>query len=157
MFLEPSPLLVTIIVNVVYVNAQFSGQTGPEHHIFPVEFCFSPDREFSNNLTTCKGTNWPLDIIESRGMYNKVVCGARCRNFTPHSVWRRSARPCGVGVAPWSELLYVCGADSRSVLVVERAQPRAVARLAADDMLCPVHIAFLKNLGEIYVTGDITS
>ncbi|XP_013136966.1 PREDICTED: RING finger protein nhl-1-like [Papilio polytes] len=104
------------------------------------------DAESDDPLPQDDRHNNPLESEDTLILYY------RCRNFTPHSVWRRSARPCGVGVAPWSELLYVCGADSRSVLVVERAQPRAVARLAADDMLCPVHIAFLKNLGEIYVT-----
>lgn len=43
--------------------------------------------------------------------------------------------------------------DSHSVLVVERTQAKIVTRLSCDEMLCPVHIAFMKSIGEIYVTG----
>lgn len=40
------------------------------------------------------------------------------------------------------------------MLVVERSQAKIVTRLTHEDMLCPVHIAFMKSLGEIYVTGN---
>ncbi|OWR52805.1 hypothetical protein KGM_202929B, partial [Danaus plexippus plexippus] len=74
------------------------------------------------------------------------------RNFIPHYSWRKTSRPCGVGVSPWNNHLYICGMDSHSVLVVERTQAKIVSRLSCEGMLCPVHIAFMKPLGEIYVT-----
>ncbi|XP_045777272.1 RING finger protein nhl-1-like [Maniola jurtina] len=76
----------------------------------------------------------------------------RSRNFIPHYIWRKTSRPSGVGISPWNNHLYICGMDSHSVLVVERAQAKIVTRLSCDEMLCPVHIAFMKSLGEIYVT-----
>ncbi|XP_021182080.3 uncharacterized protein LOC110370553 [Helicoverpa armigera] len=90
--------------------------------------------------------NDPLESEES------LVMHYRSRNFIPHFVWRKSSRPCGIGVAPWSNHLYVCGMDSHSVLVMERAQAKIVTRLSCEEMLCPVQIAFMKSLGEIYVT-----
>lgn len=77
----------------------------------------------------------------------------RSRNFIPHYVWRKTSRPSGVGLSPWDSHLYVCGMDSHSVMVVERAQAKIVTRLTCDEMLCPVQIAFMKSQGEIYVTG----
>ncbi|CAK1551462.1 unnamed protein product [Leptosia nina] len=76
----------------------------------------------------------------------------RSRNFLPHYVWRKTARPCGVGISPWNNHLYICDMDSHSVLVVERTQAKIVMRLSCEQMLCPVQIAFMKSLGEIYVT-----
>lgn len=81
----------------------------------------------------------------------------RSRNFIPHYVWRKTSRPSGVGISPWNNHLYICGMDSHSVLVVERAQAKIVTRLACEEMLCPVHIAFMKSLGEIYVTGKLST
>ncbi|XP_039759236.1 RING finger protein nhl-1-like [Pararge aegeria] len=76
----------------------------------------------------------------------------RSRNFIPHYIWRKTSRPSGVGISPWNNHLYICGMDSHSVLVVERSQAKIVTRLSCDEMLCPVQIAFMKSLGEIYVT-----
>ncbi|XP_013163173.1 PREDICTED: RING finger protein nhl-1-like isoform X1 [Papilio xuthus] len=104
------------------------------------------DAESDDPLPEDAKHNNPLENEDSLTLYY------RSRNFTPHYVWRKTARPCGVGIGPWSEHLYICATDSHSVLVVERAQARTVMRLSCEDMLCPVHIAFLKNLGEIYVT-----
>lgn len=41
------------------------------------------------------------------------------------------------------------------MLVMERAQAKTVTRLSCDEMMCPVQIAFMKSLGEIYVTGKM--
>ncbi|KAJ8717879.1 hypothetical protein PYW07_005809 [Mythimna separata] len=90
--------------------------------------------------------NDPLESEES------LVLHYRSRNFIPHFVWRKSSRPCGVGVSPWSNHLYVCGMDTHSVLVMERAQAKIITRLSCDEMLCPVQIAFMKSTGEIFVT-----
>ncbi|XP_063830655.1 tripartite motif-containing protein 2-like [Ostrinia nubilalis] len=76
----------------------------------------------------------------------------RSRNFVPHYVWRKASRPGGVAISPWSGHLYVCGMDIHCVLVVERSQAKVVRRLTNEDMLCPVQIAFMKSLGEVYVT-----
>ncbi|KAG6452013.1 RING finger protein nhl-1 isoform X2 [Manduca sexta] len=89
------------------------------------------------------------DPLESE---NSLVMYYRSRNFVPHYVWRKTSRPCGIGLSPWDNHLYVCGMDSHSVLVVERTQAKIVTRLSHEDMLCPVQIAFMKSLGEIYVT-----
>ncbi|KOB69371.1 Regucalcin [Operophtera brumata] len=56
--------------------------------------------------------------------------------------------------SPWDNNLYICGMDSHSVLVVERTQAKTVSRLSCEEMLCPAHIAFIKSLGEIYVTAS---
>ncbi|KAM3963315.1 uncharacterized protein ACR2FA_002680 [Aphomia sociella] len=83
---------------------------------------------------------------------NSLTMHYRCRNFVPHYLWRKTARPCGVGIGPWNGHLYICDMDSQSVLVVERSQAKIVMRLVYNEMLCPVQIAFMKSLGEIYVT-----
>ncbi|XP_045452242.1 RING finger protein nhl-1-like [Melitaea cinxia] len=91
----------------------------------------------------------PNDPMESEG---SLIHWYRSRNFDPHYMWRKTSRPAGIGVSPWKNHLYICGMDSHSVLVVERTQAKIVTRLSCDDMLCPVQIAFMKSIGEIYVT-----
>ncbi|GBP09847.1 Tripartite motif-containing protein 3 [Eumeta japonica] len=81
-----------------------------------------------------------------------LVLHYRSRNFVPHYTWRKTSRPAGVATSPWTNHLYICGLDAHNVLVVERTQARIIARLVCDEMLCPVHIAFMKSLGEIYIT-----
>ncbi|CAH0401260.1 unnamed protein product [Chilo suppressalis] len=90
--------------------------------------------------------NNPLESEESLTIYY------RSRNFVPHHVWRKASRPGGIGISPWTGHLYVCGMDIHSVLVVERSQAKIISRLTHEDMLCPVQIAFMKSLGEIYIT-----
>jgi hypothetical protein len=68
-------------------------------------------------------------------------------------VWRKTSRPGGIGIGPWSGHLYVCGMDIHAVLVVERSQAKIVRRLTHEEMLCPVQVAFMKSLGEVYITG----
>ncbi|XP_068620417.1 tripartite motif-containing protein 3-like [Battus philenor] len=104
------------------------------------------DAESDDPLPEIAKHNNPLENEESLIMFY------RSRNFTPHYVWRKTARPCGIGIGPWNEHLYICAMDSHSVLVVERSQAKTVMRLTCEEMLCPVHIAFFKSLGEIYVT-----
>ncbi|CAH2042379.1 unnamed protein product, partial [Iphiclides podalirius] len=104
------------------------------------------DAESDDPLPEDAKQNNPLESEDSLVLYY------RSRNFTPHYVWRKTARPCGIGIGPWNEHLYICATDSHSVLVVERSQAKTVMRLTCEEMLCPVHIAFLKGLGEIYVT-----
>nr|XP_026491584.1 RING finger protein nhl-1-like [Vanessa tameamea] len=89
------------------------------------------------------------DPMESEG---SLILHYRSRNFDPHYIWRKTSRPAGIGVSPWNNHLYICGMDSHCVLVVERTQAKIVTRLSCDEMLCPVQIAFMKSLGEIYVT-----
>ncbi|XP_053615115.1 RING finger protein nhl-1-like isoform X1 [Plodia interpunctella] len=89
------------------------------------------------------------DPLESE---TSLIQHYRSRNFIPHYTWKKTSRPCGVGIAPWSGHLYICGMDSHCVMVVERSQAKIVTRLTHEDMLCPVQIAFMKSLGEIYVT-----
>ncbi|VVC97996.1 unnamed protein product [Leptidea sinapis] len=83
-----------------------------------------------------------------------TACDAESRNFVPHYMWRKTSRPCGVGIGPWNNHLYICDTDSHSVIVVERTQAKIVKRLSCQEMLCPVQIAFMKSLGEIYITGQ---
>ncbi|XP_026762929.2 RING finger protein nhl-1-like [Galleria mellonella] len=90
--------------------------------------------------------NNPLENDNSLSMHY------RCRSFVPHYVWRKTTRPCGIGIGPWNGHLYICDMDSHSVLVVERSQAKIVTRLVYNEMLCPVQIAFMKSLGEIYVS-----
>lgn len=104
------------------------------------------EAESDEPLPAAGWQNNPLESEESLTLHY------RSRNFTPHYVWRKTARPCGVGISPWNNHLYVCGMDTHSVLVVERTQAKIVTRLTCEEMLCPVHIAFMKSLGEIYVT-----
>ncbi|XP_026742559.1 RING finger protein nhl-1-like [Trichoplusia ni] len=104
------------------------------------------DAESDDPVIDSPKQNNPLENEESLALYY------RSRNFVPHYVLRKSYRPCGVGVSPWTNHLYVCGMDSQSVLVMERAQAKTVTRLSCDEMMCPVQIAFMKSLGEIYVT-----
>ncbi|KAJ0174149.1 hypothetical protein K1T71_010295 [Dendrolimus kikuchii] len=104
------------------------------------------DAESDEPLPEAAKQNNPLESEESLALYY------RSRNFVPHHVWRKTSRPSGVGLSPWDNNLYICGMDSHSVLVVERTQAKIVTRLSCDDMLCPVHIAFMKSIGEIYVT-----
>ncbi|XP_061384046.1 tripartite motif-containing protein 3-like [Danaus plexippus] len=96
----------------------------------------------------------PETVKQNNPMENEasLILHYRSRNFIPHYSWRKTSRPCGVGVSPWNNHLYICGMDSHSVLVVERTQAKIVSRLSCEGMLCPVHIAFMKPLGEIYVT-----
>ncbi|XP_041984826.1 RING finger protein nhl-1-like isoform X2 [Aricia agestis] len=89
------------------------------------------------------------DPMESEA---SLILHYRSRNFVPHYIWRKTSRPGGIGVSPWNNHLYICGMDSHSVIVVERSQAKIVTRLSCDEMLCPVNIAFMKSLGEIYVT-----
>lgn len=85
-------------------------------------------------------------------MFVICVCIFRSRNFIPHFTWRKTSRPGGVGVDPWNNYLYICGMDTHSVLVIECSHAKIVARLSSEEMLCPVHVAFMKSLGEVYVT-----
>ncbi|CAH0764401.1 unnamed protein product [Diatraea saccharalis] len=89
--------------------------------------------------------NNPLESEDSLCMYY------RSRNFVPHFVWRKASRPGGIGISPWTGHLYICGMDIHCVLIVERSQAKIVGRLTHENMLCPVQIAFMKSLGEIYV------
>ncbi|XP_050674404.1 E3 ubiquitin-protein ligase TRIM71-like isoform X2 [Leptidea sinapis] len=89
------------------------------------------------------------DPLESE---NSLIQHYRSRNFVPHYMWRKTSRPCGVGIGPWNNHLYICDTDSHSVIVVERTQAKIVKRLSCQEMLCPVQIAFMKSLGEIYIT-----
>ncbi|KAI5635130.1 6-bladed beta-propeller domain-containing protein [Phthorimaea operculella] len=104
------------------------------------------EAESDDPLPECGNKNEPLESEDS------LVLHYRSRNFVPHYVWRKTARPGGVGIGPWDNHLYVCGMDSHCVLVVERSHAKIVSRLTCEDMLCPVHIAFMKSAGEIYVT-----
>ncbi|CAH0695862.1 unnamed protein product [Spodoptera exigua] len=104
------------------------------------------DSESEDPVVDGPKQNNPLESEES------LIMHYRSRNFIPHFQWRKSARPCGIGVSPWSNHLYVCGMDSHSVLVMERSQAKIITRLSSEEMLCPVQIAFMKSLGEIYVT-----
>ncbi|XP_075980968.1 tripartite motif-containing protein 2-like isoform X2 [Anticarsia gemmatalis] len=104
------------------------------------------DAESDDPVLESPKQNDPLESEEN------LVLHYRSRNFVPHYVWRKTSRPCGVGVSPWSNHLYVCGMDSHSVLIMERTQAKIVTRLSCEEMLCPVHIAFMKSLGEIYIT-----
>ncbi|XP_049877184.1 tripartite motif-containing protein 3-like isoform X2 [Pectinophora gossypiella] len=104
------------------------------------------DAESDDPLPECGRQNEPLESEDS------LVLHYRSRNFLPHYVWRKTSRPGGVGIGPWDNHLYVCGMDSHCVLVVERSQARIVSRLTYEEMLYPVHIAFMKSSGEIYVT-----
>ncbi|CAB3228826.1 unnamed protein product [Arctia plantaginis] len=104
------------------------------------------DAESDDPVLESPKQNNPLESEEN------LVMHYRSRHFQPHFVWRKTTRPSGVGVSPWSNHLYVCGMDSHSVLVMERTQGKTVTRLSCDEMMCPVHIAFMKSLGEIYVT-----
>ncbi|XP_011556566.3 RING finger protein nhl-1 [Plutella xylostella] len=83
---------------------------------------------------------------------NSLMVHYRSRNFIPHFTWRKTSRPGGVGVDPWNNYLYICGMDTHSVLVIECSHAKIVARLSSEEMLCPVHVAFMKSLGEVYVT-----
>lgn len=104
------------------------------------------DAESDDPLPEGAKLNNPLESEDSLYMYY------RSRNFVPHFIWRKASRPGGIGISPWSGHLYVCGMDIHSVLIVERSQAKIVTRLTHEDMLCPVQIAFMKSLGEIYVT-----
>ncbi|XP_059060932.1 RING finger protein nhl-1-like [Achroia grisella] len=104
------------------------------------------DAESDDPVQTCFKQNDPLESE------NSLTTHYRCRNSVPHYVWRKTTRPCGVGIGPWNGHLYVCDVDTHSVLVVERSQAKVVMRLVYSEMLCPVQIAFLKSLGEIYIT-----
>ncbi|KAI8420146.1 hypothetical protein MSG28_008717, partial [Choristoneura fumiferana] len=104
------------------------------------------EAESDEPLPEAAKQNNPLESEDSLALHY------RSRSFIPHYVWRKTARPCGVGISPWNNHLYVCGMDTHSVLVVERTQAKILARLTCEGMLCPVHIAFMKSLGEIFVT-----
>ncbi|KAL0869875.1 hypothetical protein ABMA27_006078 [Loxostege sticticalis] len=104
------------------------------------------DAESDDPIPDGAKQNDPLENEESLFMHY------RSRTFVPHYVWRKASRPGGVAISPWSGHLYVCGMDIHCVLVVERSQAKIVGRLTHEDMLCPVQIAFMKSLGEIYVT-----
>ncbi|CAK1584541.1 unnamed protein product [Parnassius mnemosyne] len=117
-----------------------------ENFCIELETATPLDAESDDPLPEAAKQNNPLESEESLVLYY------RSRNFTPYYVWRKTARPCGIGIGPWNEHLYICAKDSHSILVVERSQAKIVMRLTCEEMLCPVHIAFLENLGEIYVT-----
>ncbi|XP_072942330.1 uncharacterized protein [Epargyreus clarus] len=104
------------------------------------------DAESDDPLPAAAKQNNPLETEETLVLYY------RSRNFEPHYMWRKTSRPSGVGINPWDNHLYICGMDSHSVLVVERSHAKIVTRLSCEEMLCPVHIAFMKSLGEIYIT-----
>ncbi|CAH0590287.1 unnamed protein product [Chrysodeixis includens] len=90
------------------------------------------DAESDDPVIDSPKHNNPLENEESLALFY------RSRNFVPHYVLRKSYRPCGVGVSPWTNHLYVCGMDSQSVLVMERAQAKTVTRLSCDEMMCPL-------------------
>ncbi|XP_045501928.1 RING finger protein nhl-1-like isoform X1 [Colias croceus] len=104
------------------------------------------DAESDDPLPEAAKQNNPLENEST------LIQHYRSRNFVPHYVWRKTSRPCGVGIGPWNNHLYICDMDSHSVLVVERTQAKIVTRLSCEEMLCPVQIAFMKSLGEIYIT-----
>ncbi|XP_004933397.1 RING finger protein nhl-1 [Bombyx mori] len=117
-----------------------------ENFTLEVDSTTPVDAESEDPVSEGSKHNDPLESEES------LVTYYRSRNFIPHYVWRKTSRPSGVGLSPWDSHLYVCGMDSHSVMVVERAQAKIVTRLTCDEMLCPVQIAFMKSQGEIYVT-----
>ncbi|KAL4715052.1 hypothetical protein ACJJTC_003203 [Scirpophaga incertulas] len=104
------------------------------------------DAESDDPIPEAAKQNNPLENEDSLFLHY------RSRNFIPHYVWRKASRPGGIGIGPWNGHLYVCGMDIHTILVVERSQAKVVMRLTHEDMLCPVQIAFMKSLGEIYVT-----
>ncbi|XP_045522340.1 tripartite motif-containing protein 2-like isoform X1 [Pieris brassicae] len=104
------------------------------------------DAESDDPLPEAGKQNNPLESDTSLMLHYKS------RNFVPHYMWRKTARPCGVGLSPWNNNLYICDMDSHSVIVVERTQAKIVMRLSCEQMLCPVQIAFMKSLGEVYIT-----
>lgn len=104
------------------------------------------DAESDDPVLESPKQNNPLESEDN------LVMHYRSRNFVPHYIWRKTSRPSGVAVSPWSNHLYVCGMDTHSVLVMERTQAKIVGRLTCEEMLCPIHIAFMKSLDEVYIT-----
>lgn len=69
-------------------------------------------------------------------------------------IWKKCPRPAGVGIAPWSDHLYICGTDSHHVIVVDKYKGKIIERLSDSKMLYPQGIAFSQLREEIYVSGE---
>ncbi|EAT40759.1 AAEL007527-PA [Aedes aegypti] len=78
--------------------------------------------------------------------------------FKPKLFWNKCHRPAGVGVAPWKHetieqtLLYIAGAESRLIYVVNRASGDILQRIVHDDMAYPNGITFDESKQEIFVS-----
>ncbi|KXJ77728.1 hypothetical protein RP20_CCG006778 [Aedes albopictus] len=79
-------------------------------------------------------------------------------SFKPKLFWNKCHRPAGVGVAPWTHetveqsLLYIAGAESRLIYVVNRTTGDVVQRIAHEDMSYPNGITFDEEKQEIFVS-----
>ncbi|XP_019540124.3 RING finger protein nhl-1-like [Aedes albopictus] len=79
-------------------------------------------------------------------------------SFKPKLFWNKCHRPAGVGVAPWKQetveqsLLYISGAESRLIYVVNRTTGDVVQRIVHEDMSYPNGISFDEEKQEIFVS-----
>lgn len=77
----------------------------------------------------------------------------RSRSFTPRMIWKKCPRPAGIGIAPWSDHLYICGTDYHHVIVLDRLKGKIIERISGPKILCPHSIAFSRLREEIYISG----
>ncbi|XP_065077740.1 RING finger protein nhl-1-like [Ochlerotatus camptorhynchus] len=78
--------------------------------------------------------------------------------FKPKLFWNKCHRPAGVGVAPWKHetidhpMLYIAGAESKVVYVVNKNSGEIVQRIVHDDMAYPNGITFDEGKQEIFIS-----
>ncbi|XP_055604634.1 uncharacterized protein LOC129752873 [Uranotaenia lowii] len=95
-----------------------------------------------------------LPLNSHDGVYNfyKNHC------FKTKLRWTKCHRPVGVGMAPWSNdrqkspQLYIAGAESKMVFVINKVNGDIVQRISHDDMVYPNGIAFDPASKELFVS-----
>ncbi|XP_077298012.1 uncharacterized protein LOC143919530 isoform X2 [Arctopsyche grandis] len=116
-------------------------------------FCIEEDSLVATEAETdepiaveVKGIQNPLESPDSMTLYY------RSRSFAPRMIWKKCPRPAGVGIAPWSDHLYICGTDSHHVIVLDRLKGKIIERISGPKILCPQSIAFSQLREEIYIS-----
>ncbi|XP_058838427.1 RING finger protein nhl-1-like isoform X2 [Topomyia yanbarensis] len=94
----------------------------------------------------------PLDTFEA------VLSYYGNHSFKPKLYWNKCHRPAGIGIAPWNldsigqPLLYIAGAESKTIFIVNKTNGEIVQRIYHDEMAYPNGITFDPSRKEVFVT-----
>ncbi|XP_055526766.1 RING finger protein nhl-1-like [Wyeomyia smithii] len=114
----------------------------------------------SQNETSKESENQKVGALskETLNTQEDVLMFYRNHFFKPKLFWNKCHRPAGVGLAPWKHpsidqpLIYIAGAESKVVFVVNKANGEIVQRILHDNMVYPNGVAFDATSKTVYVS-----
>ncbi|XP_053686904.1 RING finger protein nhl-1-like [Sabethes cyaneus] len=95
---------------------------------------------------------------ETLNAQENVLVFYRNHSFKPKLFWNKCHRPAGVGLAPWKHastdqpLIYIAGAESKIVFVINKSNGEIVQRICHDNMVYPNGIAFDATKKAVFVS-----